>query len=634
MVGVWLTIVGETPPQVEPGFETNGLGYRKVPSRSGTTNHGSGVRNKKLEHTIAGMGQAQPLGRGPPPTPHSVPSSKVSPEPPSLGVPQGVLEGVHPASQGTFPSRSRLRLEPEDVPVGGYEPGLQLGGPPSLERHFFPVQTQGSTVPTTPLWSNFMAQPLLFELMKTARPPKFSGRPSDWVNFVAAWEKYWAKISAGQTSDEETKMQIFEECLDSTSVLDVDSRRRRGELVTFARYFTYLDSRFGKSRQSQVRQALAKLELHKDGKQVTLEAWRTFSVQFQNLVQEAGMSEEDGYEKLNEKIGGLRNWIIDKELKEEKKAPTVELTFPTPMSREEILGFLQEYVGASPKSLTTLSPTKCKVTYEDKRHAGKVVALNERKVEGSQGRKIRASAVEARVTLWEAINFIQEKLEAEDRKQLKRGYPEYQRRAYAVEGESRNAEVQAVKLNPVEEQRGRDPHPRDTPPRREPSTHSRGSNPPRDSSAPRSPPRGGGTYPWGERSQGRLFPTPPRNSWRGSRMHTNSLDYECLYGAGCRDPLCHRWHPQLDHRWSSSKGKGDASWWDGKGGKGGKGEGKGKGEGTGKGKGKGDGKGKGEGKGFGGRPPTPVASNLSSPPSPSGGGKGGQAPAVAPGPQA
>ena len=121
-------------------------------------------------------------------------------------------------------------------------------------------------------------------------------------------------------------MQIFEECLDSISVLDVDSRRRRGELVTFARYFTYLDSRFGKSRQSQIRQALVKLELHKDGKQVTLDEWRNFSAQFQNLMQEAGMSEEEGYEKLNEKIGGLRNGIIDKELKEERKAPTAELT--------------------------------------------------------------------------------------------------------------------------------------------------------------------------------------------------------------------------------------------------------------------------------------------------------------------
>jgi hypothetical protein len=308
-----------------------------------------------------------------------------------------------------------------------------------------------------------MAQPLLFELMKTAKPPKFSGHKADWVNFVAAWEKYWAKISAGQTTDEEMKMQIFEECLDPTSVLDVDSRRRRGEVVTYARYFTYLDSRFGRSRQSQVRQALQKLELQRDGRQTTLEAWRAFAVNFQNLVQESGMSEEEGYEKLLDKIGGLRNWVIEKEVKEERKAPTVELTFPMPLSREEILGFLHDQVGASPKNLVILGPTKCKVTYEDKRHAEKVVALNERRIEGSGGRKIRAAAVEARVTLWEAINYIQEKLETEDRKQLKKSYPvEQQRRTYAVEGELRPNEVQAARPTPLE--RPTRPTPRETNP--------------------------------------------------------------------------------------------------------------------------------------------------------------------------
>ena len=192
--------------------------------------------------------------------------------------------------------------------------------------------------------------------MKTAKPPRFSGRPGDWVNFVAAWEKYWSKVSVGQSAGDGMKMQIFEECLDSTSQTDIDSRKRRGEVVTFARYFTYLDTKFGKSRLSQVRQALQKLELQRDGKQVTLEAWRTFSVQFQNLVQESGMSEEEGYQKLIDKIGGLRNWVIDKEIKEEKKAPTVEVTFPSPLSKEEISDFLEDFVGSPPKTLVTLTP--------------------------------------------------------------------------------------------------------------------------------------------------------------------------------------------------------------------------------------------------------------------------------------
>ena len=77
-------------------------------------------------------------------------------------------------------------------------------------------------------------------------------------------------------------------------------------------------------------------------------------------------------------------------------------------------------MGSPQKTLVTLTPTKCKVSYDDKHKAEKVLGLNERKLEGSGGRKIRAWAVEARVTMWEAISHIQDKLESEERKQLKK----------------------------------------------------------------------------------------------------------------------------------------------------------------------------------------------------------------------
>ena len=103
-----------------------------------------------------------------------------------------------------------------------------------------------------------------------------------------------------------------------------------------------------------------------------------------------------------------------------------------------------------------MTPTKCKVTYDDKRKAEKVLGLNERKLDGSGCRKIRACAVEARVTLWEAINHIQDKLESEERKQLKKNWPSEShqpshqpRRTYVVEGELHSDnEVRVVKSEP------------------------------------------------------------------------------------------------------------------------------------------------------------------------------------------
>jgi hypothetical protein len=306
-----------------------------------------------------------------------------------------------------------------------------------------------------------------------------------------------------------------------------------------------------------------------------------------------------------EKIGGLRNWVVEKELKEERKAPTVEVLFPMGISRDEVMEFLVESVGGPPKTLVMEGTSKCKVTYDDKKLAEKVVCLNERRLEGMGGRKIRAAAVEARMTLDDAISHISQKLEDEERKFMKLGHPKEQRRTWVVEGEPvrtiQPASVQEVKANTEEANRKTSPTRQGTPPR-PPTPPLAGSN--SKDNTPRSDGkgswqgRGWESKPWVQ-TQGRGYPTPPRPRTpdyfpQGSRKHTNSLEYECLYGDACRDPICRRWHPHQGKGAThiapdqalgagKSKGKGDnREWW---------GESNGKGKDGVKGKGKGEGKG-------------------------------------------
>ena len=188
-----------------------------------------------------------------------------------------------------------------------------------------------------------LTNPLLTELLKAARQPKFTGRAHDWLEFSQAWESYWNKISAGQVVDDEGKMQLFEECLDQTSRLDITTRRLRGELVNFNRYFTHLETKFGRGKPSMLRKSLLELELPAE-KKVTLEAWSDFSVKFQNLVHQAGVGEEEGYQRLLEKVGGLRKFVIEKELEEEKKTPEVEIIFHVSLEEEEIVELLKSEV--------------------------------------------------------------------------------------------------------------------------------------------------------------------------------------------------------------------------------------------------------------------------------------------------
>jgi len=172
----------------------------------------------------------------------------------------------------------------------------------------------------------------------------------------------------------------------------------RGETVNFNRYCTHLETKFGRWKPSMLRKSLLDLELSTGEKRVTLEAWRDFSVKFQNLIYQAGVGEEEGYQRLLEKVGGLKKFVIDKELEEEKRTPAVEISFPMQMEEEDVVEFLDHEVGEVPKTLSTLGPSKFRVTFDDKKLAEKAVGLNERRVEGTN-KKIRATLVESRVSL-------------------------------------------------------------------------------------------------------------------------------------------------------------------------------------------------------------------------------------------
>ena len=62
----------------------------------------------------------------------------------------------------------------------------------------------------------------------------------------------------------------------------------------------------------------------------TLEEWREFPVMFENLMFEGDITEEEGYEKLEEEIiHGMVLWVAEKEWKEVKKTPPLRSLSPS-----------------------------------------------------------------------------------------------------------------------------------------------------------------------------------------------------------------------------------------------------------------------------------------------------------------
>ena len=159
---------------------------------------------------------------------------------------------------------------------------------------------------------------------------------------------------------------------------------------------------------------------------------------------------------------------------------------------EDVVDFFNGEVGDVPKILLKLTPTTYCATFDAKKTAEKAVGLNERRLEGT-GKKIRATLVESRANLWDAISFITEKLEAEERKAMKMGnshqkeHHECRRRTWVVEGEPQEsqASVAGVKAEPKSEKVKQQevsnppPQPQSQPqPSQPPQIEARGPSPP------------------------------------------------------------------------------------------------------------------------------------------------------------
>ena len=74
-------------------------------------------------------------------------------------------------------------------------------------------------------------------------------------------------------------------------------------------------------------------------------------MKFKNLMFEGNISEEEGYNKLKEKIiHGMAMWIAEKECKELKKNPTIEVIFLVELDSRRARGTLKNICGENPKN--------------------------------------------------------------------------------------------------------------------------------------------------------------------------------------------------------------------------------------------------------------------------------------------
>ena len=109
-------------------------------------------------------------------------------------------------------------------------------------------QTGGGYIPRggKPPLSFGFADPVLLHLAKTAKKPTFSGKQSDWYQFVADWETFWAKGTTGREMSDEVKLATFESCHDEVSRQELALLRKMKAKVSYKKFFAKLEANFGK----------------------------------------------------------------------------------------------------------------------------------------------------------------------------------------------------------------------------------------------------------------------------------------------------------------------------------------------------------------------------------------------------
>lgn len=150
------------------------------------------------------------------------PAPRATPSLPSQGA---ELEAKKPTP---VPSRAHSMWDVNDPePVGGAEVPFVLVEDDDPVTHPQPpkqggifqigqVGVQGGAT-QPPLVS--ASNPVFQQIVRNNVPPKFTGRPQDWTNFVQDWERYLRRLSVCVPAlNNQIKLELWEGVLDDTSL--------------------------------------------------------------------------------------------------------------------------------------------------------------------------------------------------------------------------------------------------------------------------------------------------------------------------------------------------------------------------------------------------------------------------------
>ena len=291
---------------------------------------------------------------------------------------EGPCFSLKPISSEVTPLLDPAGWHPTDVLWGNEDMGTEsasIGGK-SDECHICPV---GVGEPQNAYNFGFgSVNPIIHQLVRNLKPPKFEDRAEDWPGFKWDFKEYLTKLSPTRPIPDAYKLGLLEEALTPTLRGEVKlMRKKNGGTLTYPEVMATFEARYSSGGIAKLRKKWSEVTLHTTGK-VTSQQLREFQVNFLNCADDVkDTTPQEVRRVLMQKLTPwMKTWVVEGEQKKERNKPIVQIVALENMSEASMKKSIQDLIGEPPIKVQILGQGAYRLTFNDYPLAKKIVGIS------------------------------------------------------------------------------------------------------------------------------------------------------------------------------------------------------------------------------------------------------------------
>ena len=282
------------------------------------------------------------------------------------------------------------------------------GGPDTC--HVCPVGV-GDGVSSTGDSFPMLMNPVMHQLVKNLKMPMFDDTVEGWASFMWDFQDYLEKVSPQEEIPDSVRLRLFEDAMPPTLQLEIKLMRKYGGgVLRFAEVLAKFEARYGSGGDSKMRKKWSEVSLPTAGK-ISTRQLREFQFNFLACAMEVKDASVHEVRRLvMQKIPPyMRNWVVEREQKNERQKPMFQLLGPEGMSSEVAKESLQALIQEPIIAAEALGNGVYRVQLNSEQAGKKLLALHMRNLEGTS-RPFQVSLLEQHLPILELFELLHQKI--------------------------------------------------------------------------------------------------------------------------------------------------------------------------------------------------------------------------------